>query len=189
MNKGTWSNDSEGWRLFWGRHRNAVILFGAVGILVAIWAVLVFLWYVGQAQSNGTVPTVLGLWSMSSLVSFLLNLIFWELILVGIPTIVALALAWRWWKALPVDERNEYRFFRKRSKVRNGGNGFSFVVFIVFCFKISADGNWNAPFAGWTFDYLVTSYLTAIVWLVIVIAIPAAIVAIWWFGFGSKSKG
>jgi len=179
---------SEGWGLFWGRHRNAVLLFGAGAAILAVWAVLVFLWYVGQAQSNGTVPTTLGLWTMSALVSFLLNLLFWEIALVGIPLIVGLALAWRWWKNLPYEERVEYRFMRKRSRARNGGSGFSLIVFIVFCIKVNMDGRWNMPFGTWSVDYLVSSYLTAIVWILAVIAIPAIIVAIWWFGYGSKSN-
>lgn len=177
---------SEGWGLFWRRHHNAVLIFGAGAAILAVWSVLVFLWYVGQAQSNGTVPTTLGLWNMSALVSFLLNLLFWEIALVGIPLIIAVVLAWRWWRGLPYEERTEYRFMRKRSKARNGGSGFSLVVFIVFCIKVNMDGNWNKPFGTWSFDYLVSSYLTAIVWILAVVAIPAIIVLIWWIRSGSK---
>jgi hypothetical protein len=179
---------SEGWRAFWGRHRSAVLLFAIAVALVVLDAIMVFLWYVGQAQLNGTVPLTLGLWTMSALVSFLLNLLFWEFVLVGIPAIVAAIAAWSWYRRLPEEERREYRFFRKRSRRRNGGGAFSLIVFIVFCLKVYLDGNWHTPFAGWTFDYLVYSYITAIVWILLIAAIPAAIGLIWWIGYGSKKR-
>ena len=174
--------------MFWERHRNAVILFVVAIILVVLGAVMVFLWYVGQAQLTGVVPTVLGLWTMAAVVNFLLNLIFWEIVLIGIPIIVAAAVFWLWWRRLPIEERQEYRFFRNRSRTRNGGSAFSLLVFIAFCFKISLDGNWNLPFAGWTFDYLVYSYLTAVVWVLIIIGIPVVIGIVLWIAFGRRRR-
>jgi hypothetical protein len=163
-----------------------LLLFVLAAILVVIGAVLVFLWYVGQAQSTGAVPATLGQWTMAAVVTFLLNLIFWEIVLIGIPIIVAAAVFWQWWRKLPFEERQEYRFFRTRSRSRNGGSAFSLIVFIAFCFKISLDGNWNAPFSGWTFDYLVYSYITALLWILAIIAIPAVFGIIWWIGYGRK---
>ena len=180
------SDISEGWRPFWGRHRNVVLLIILGGILAIIDAIMVFLWYVGQAQLNGTVPRTLDLWSMAAVISFILNLLFWEIVLVGIPAIVAAVAFGLWWRRLPLDEKREYGFFSKRSRARNGGNIISFLVFIAFCFKISGDGNWNTPFANWTFDYLVYSYITAFVWIVIIFAIPAAIGLVWWLGYGRR---
>ncbi len=144
------SDGSEGWRLFWGRHRSVVVLFVVAIVLAVLGAVMVFLWYVGQAQLNGTAPMTLGQWTMAAVVTFLLNLIFWEIVLIGVPMIVAAVAFGLWWRRLPFEERQEYRFFHNRSRTRNGGSAFSLLVFIAFCFKVSLDGNWNAPFAGWT---------------------------------------
>ncbi len=126
------------------------------------------------------VPTTLGLWTMGFLVTFLLNLVFWEILLIGVPLVVAAIIGWQWWRRLPSEERNEYRFFRTRSRRRNGGNAISFLIFIVFAIIVFLDGNWNLAFADWTFNYLVYSYITALIVIAIIIGIPAAIGLIWW---------
>ncbi len=180
MEKTGSGNGSESWRRFLRRHRNMFLLLIVGAILAFVGAILVFLWFVGQAQSTGMVPATLGLWTVGYIVTFLLNLIFWEILLIAIPVIVAAIIAWLWWKRLPYEERAEYRFFRTRSRARNGGNAFTFLVNIAFLIKIYLDGNWHLPFNDWTFNYLVYSYVTALVWILIIFGIPIAIGLIWW---------
>ena len=153
-------NGPESWKKFLRKHRKVFVLFVVGAVLASIGAILVFLWFVGNAQSTGMVPTTLGLWAMGNLVTFLLNLIFWEVLLIGVPVILAAAVVWQWWKKLPNEEKEGYRFFGPRSRTTNGGNAISILVFIAFCIKILLDGNWNVAFATWTFDYLVYSMLT-----------------------------
>ena len=69
------------WGKFIRKHWNIVAVFVAAGILAFIGAVYVFLWFVGNAQSTGLVPSTLGLWTMGNIVSFILHAIFWELAL------------------------------------------------------------------------------------------------------------
>mgnify|MGYP005834181101 CR=1 FL=1 len=175
-----YDTDPEGWKKFMRRHRYVFILFVVGAVLVAVGVILVFLWFVGQAQMTGLVPTTLGLWSMDDLVDFLLNLLFWEVLLVGVPALVAAIAGWLWWRRLPYDERKEYRFFGPRSRSTDGGNAFSLLVFVAFAIKIYLDGNWSLPFGDWTFDYLVYSMLTALVWILIIFGIPVALGLIWW---------
>lgn len=179
-------NGSESWKKFLRRHRNMFVLFVVVALLVAVGAILVFLWFVGQAQSTGLVPTTLGLWTLGDLVAFLLNLIFWEVLLIGVPVILAAVAGWLWWKRLPLEEKEEYRFFGRRSRTTSGGNAVSLLVFIVFCIKVFVDGNWNVAFSTWTFDYLVYSMLTALIWVLIILGIPIAIGIIWWIRHEKK---
>ncbi len=154
-------------------------LFIAVAIVAVISAILVFLWFVGDAQATSLVPTTLNLWTMGYLVTFLLHLLFWEVLFIGIPVIIAVAAIYiLWWKKLPDEERNEYRrghLFGKRSRSRDGGGAITFLVNIGFIIKVYLDGNWNVPFATWTFDYLVYSYLWVIIWMVIIFGIPIVI--------------
>ncbi len=162
------------------RHRNAFILFVVGVVLAFVGAILVFLWFVGHAQTTGLVPSTLDLWTLGNLVTFILNLIFWEILLIGIPVALAAVGAWLWWRRLPYEERNEYQPFRTRSRSRGGGNAFSLLIFIVFCIKVFLDGNWNLPFSAWTFNYLVYSWITALVWIAIIFGIPLLLVFIWW---------
>ena len=172
------------WNKFLRKHWKMLIIFVIGAILAFIGVILVYLWFVGDAQATGMVPETLGLWSMGYFVTFLLNLIAREVLFIGVPVIIAAALTYFiWWKKLPSEERKEYRdrhLFGKRSHKTDGGEGISFLVSIVFCIKVYLDGNWDVPFATWKFDYLVYSCLWAFIWVLIIFGIPIAIGGIWW---------
>jgi hypothetical protein len=93
---------------------------------------------------------------------------------------------WLWWRRLPTERRAEYGLFGKSSRSRNGGNAFSILVTLAFLLKVYTDGNWDLPFASWSFDYLVYSWITALAWLLAIFAIPAVIGLAWWLSRGRR---
>ena len=117
---------------------------------------------------------------------FVLYLIFWELLFIGIPAIIGAVVGWQWWKRLPEEEKKEYHFFGKRSRTTSGGSGVSFLFFVAFCIKVFIDGNWNVAIASWTLDYVVSSMITILVWTAIIFGIPIAIGVIWWINHEMK---
>ena len=182
-------NGSEGWKKFLRKHLNMVALFVVAVILASVGAIYVFLWFVGDAQSTGIVPATLGLWTMGHLVTFILHAIFWELLLIGVPVILAAVVGWLWWRRLPSDEKKEYHFFGKRSRATSGGGGaVSLLFFVAFCIKVFIDGNWNVAFAAWTFDYVVYSMLWILIWILVIFGIPIAIGVVWWIRHEMKKK-
>ncbi|MCK5261544.1 MAG: hypothetical protein KAJ44_05145 [Thermoplasmatales archaeon] len=184
-------NGEKIWKIFLRKHWKMLVLFVVGAILASIGAILVYLWFVGDAQLTGLVPATLGLWTMGHFVTFLLHLIFWELLFIGVPVILAAVAGWLWWKKLPDEERKEYRcghLFGKRSHRTEGGEGISFLIFIAFIIKVYLDGNWNVPFATWTFDYLVYSCLWALIWILIIFGIPMALGGIWWIRHEMKKE-
>lgn len=172
------------WKKFLRNHWRMCVLFAVVAALAIIGAIYVFLWFIGDAQLTGLIPTILGSWSIGYLVTFMLNLLFWEVIYIGIPVIIAIVLIYAlWWKRIPEVERKEYRrahLFGKRSRTSNGGEGISFLIFIVFIIKVWLDGNWGVAFAKWEFDYLVYSWLWALIWVLVIFGIPILIGGTWW---------
>ena len=180
------------WKKFLGKHFKMFVLFVVSAILAFMGVIFVFLWFVEDAQLTGLIPEALSLWTMGYFVTFLLHLIFWMILLIGIPTILAVAaIYFLWWKKLPDDERKEYReehLFGKRSARKDGGEGITFLVNIAFVIKVYLDGNWDVPFATWKFDYLVYSYLTALIWVLLIFGIPIAIGGTWWLLYGMKKK-
>jgi hypothetical protein len=173
-------NDSKGWKKFLRKYWNIVAIFVVVAILAFIGAVFVYLWFVGEAQSTGLVPSTLGLWTMGNIVTFILHLVFWELLFIGIPVIIGAVIGWQWWKRLPDEEKKEYHFFGKSSRTTSGGSGISLLFFIAFCIKVYIDGKWDVAISVWTLDYVVDSLIAILIWSLIIFGIPIAIGAIWW---------
>jgi len=173
------STQDSGWRSFMRRHWGAIAIFVLAGALAFAGAIYVFLWFVGNAQSSGMVPSTLGLWTMANLVTFILYAVFWELLLIGVPMAIGALVGWLWWRRLPEEERLGYHF-GGRSRSASGSGGVSLLFFIAFCIKVFIDGKWNVPIATFTLDYVVGSMITILVWGLIILGIPAAIALAWW---------
>ena len=152
-------NEDKIWIKFLSRHWQMFVVWIVIGIIAIIGAVKIFLWFVGDAQATGLVPKTLDLWAMSHVVSFIINVILWEIIFIVIPVAIVVVAIWQlWWKKLPAEERAEYKrghLFGKRTKKKDGGGVISLFINIVFIIKIYLDNNWEQPFSTWRFDYLV----------------------------------
>ncbi|MBO0887888.1 hypothetical protein J2P12_02175 [Candidatus Bathyarchaeota archaeon] len=172
------------WRSFVRKYWRIGVVFVVAAVLFFAWSVYVFLWFVGMSQSSGLVPSVLNLWTMSHLVTFIVYAVLWEILLVGVPIVVAGVVGWQlWWKKVPEMERRFHFGGRKRS---TGGGGGSLLFFIAFCVKVFIDGKWNTPIASFTLDYVVGSMITILVWGLVTIGIPAAIGLTWWISHEMK---
>jgi hypothetical protein len=174
------AENGSGWKQFLRRHWGAVAVFVAAGVLAFVGAVVVFLWFVGQAQTTGLVPSSLGAWSMGNVVMFILHAVFWELVLVGIPAIIGAVAGWQWWKRLPEEEKKEYQFSGKGSRSSRAGGAVSPLLFIAFAIKVYVDGNWNAAISTYTLDYVVGSMVTILIWVAVIVGVPMAVGGIWW---------
>ena len=179
LTMGTSLGASSDWRAFFRRHWGAVTVFVIAAALAVAWAVYVFWWFVGNAQSTGLVPSTLGLWTMGNLVNFIIYSVLWELLLVGIPAALAAVGAWMWWRRLPYEERMGYHW-GKRSRSAGGSGGVGFLFFIAFAIKVYVDGSWNAPISSYTLNYVVGSMITILEWVVVIFGVPAAIGLAWW---------
>ena len=181
-------NGHNSWKMFLKKHWGITAIFAVGAVLALVGSVLVFLWFVKDAQAINMVPTTLGLWTMGHTITFMLHLIFWELVLIGIPVGIAAAGGWQWWKKLPNEEKKTYHLFRSTSRTTGGGSGVSILFFIAFCIKVFIDGNWDVAIASWSLNYVVESMISILIWVAIIFGIPAAIGVIWWISYGMKKK-
>jgi hypothetical protein len=180
-------NDSD-WKKFIRKHWKMVAVFVVAGILVFTGAIYVFLWFTRDAQSTGLVPSTLGFWTMGHIVSFILHLIFWELIFIGVPSIIGAVIGWQWWKRIPEQEKKEHNLSGKSSRSSRAGGAISPLLFIAFAIKVYVDGNWNVAISSFTLDYVVGSMFAILVWIVAIAAIPTAIGVVWWIRHEMNKK-
>ncbi len=146
----------------------------------AIAALFVFLWVVATAQATGLVPSRLGDWTVGYVLTFILNLILWELILVASWAIpVALAAFFLWYKKLPDEERRAYERGPRRSRSTGENGGVSFLIGLVWLGIVWIDGRWNLAFQDWTFHDLVYSWIEAGLVVLLIVGIPAMIYLVW----------
>ena len=166
-------NGDKIWKKFLSNHFKMFILFIIAGSIAFVFAVRVFLWFVAEAQLINLVPEILGEWTIGYCITFILYLIFWELIFVGIPVIIFID-----------DERKEYKdgnlFYGSKNHSKDAGGMITFIINIFFLFKIYLDDNWNLAFKDWKFDYLVNSYIWALIWVLVIFGIPILIGGSWW---------
>ena len=184
-------NKSRAWKKFAKRHRSMIALWIVLGILFIAGAVYVFMDFAADAQASGLVPGSLGSWSVGHIFTFLINLLFWEALFIGIPALITIiAIYMLWWKGLPLHEREEYeraKLFHS-SDGSKGGSACSLFFYILLMIKVYMDGNWDLPISAWSFDYLVGSILWIILVIAVLAGVPMALYAIWYFSTLDKGE-
>jgi hypothetical protein len=170
----------KGWKEFVRRHSKITLLIGGGIAAAAVAALFVFLWVVANAQATGLVPSGLGDWTVGYAVTFILNVVLWELILVAIWAIpAALAAYFLWYKKLSDEERRGYEGGPRRSRSAGENGGISFFTGLVWLVIVWIDGRWNLAFKDWTFNNLVYSWIAAGLVVLLIVGIPGMIYLIW----------
>lgn len=180
------TND-EVWKKFLRKYWKLSLIVVVGIIIAAIGFFSTLIWFKQYAQDTGLVPVALTSWTVGYIVTFVLNSILWEFLIIGIPVIAAaVVILVFWWNRLPEDEKKEYqREPKKRRRGRSAGGGggligfFSQLIWLIIVFR---DGMWGVAFSDsrWNLNYLIDSYLLAFVWVLIIGGIPATIGVIWW---------
>lgn len=173
--------DNGAWKKFLKRHWQMALLMiaGILGAVIA--AILVFLWIVADAQTIGLVPSIIGEWTVGYSIAFILHLVFWELILVGIWAIpIGLIIYYQWYKKLPAKERKEYEDPKRKST--GDGDVMSFFAGLIWLGLVWFYGRWDVAFQAWTLNDWVYSWLAAYLLIFLIVAIPGTIYVLWELG-------
>ncbi|MHA1301360.1 MAG: hypothetical protein ACTSO9_18205 [Candidatus Helarchaeota archaeon] len=184
----------EVWIKFLRKHWKMAILIITGISMAAICGVLLFLWFIlPNALSTNLLQKSLSFWTIGYALTFILNVILWEFLFIGIPAIVcAVVIFLLWWKKLPDEEREEYIGDQKKKGRRvsnSGGSGiFSFLVVITWLIIVYTDNNWNTFFAAWSIEYLVYSWISAFLWDLLIFGVPMSIALLLWIRHEMKEK-
>ncbi|NVM36547.1 MAG: hypothetical protein HWN81_13200 [Candidatus Lokiarchaeota archaeon] len=174
-------SEEQFWKDFIKKHTNSFIVLIIACVCVIIGALLVVFWII---EVNPFVHPRTGTfndWTLNYIVGFIIQIILGELLFVGIPTGLFFgAGGYLWWRKLPAEEKQEFKEREKkethRTKDYGGGGGFSFFMFIAYCIYIAVDGNYNATLGSQPYSYWVYSWFLTLMWIIIVLGIPAGII-------------
>jgi hypothetical protein len=164
----------------WGvlrKHRLFIALFLIGGLIAFIGAIIVLRWYVGTSEIGGQGTWSIDLFSVGSIVKWVIFLILYEIGIIGIPTAIILGglAIWRW-LTLPQEEKKQFGS-GKPTKGATGSGCFSTLILILFLLIIFLQGKWFTLLGDLPYSYFVITYLVAC----LIIAVPFVLVGLAWF--------
>jgi len=169
------------WKRIWSEFRIPLLVVILAGICAIIGGLLVLFWFIRITPLGYYGTATIGLWRMNWVVGFMILLILFELLFVGVPAGLFFGLGgYLWWRNLTLEKK---QFFKDREKKKThrkqeygGGGGFGFFMFIFYCIYLAFDSHYNAPFGSEPYTYWVYAWFLTIMWLLIYVGIPAAII-------------
>ncbi|MFX0071188.1 MAG: hypothetical protein ACFFAO_08870 [Candidatus Hermodarchaeota archaeon] len=172
-------SDEQFWKEKIKIHWKVLILCASIIVILAIVAVYVLIWHIQTSPIGNYGTATIEKWSLDWVVRFLIVLILWELLFVGVPALLIFGLGgYLWWQRLTIDERTEFKEQQSKHKKSRNLGGCGLFMFIAYCIYIWIDGNYFTPFGRKTYSYWVYSYLLTIGWVLIIIGIPLAVIGL-----------
>ncbi len=176
-------SEEQFWKEAIKKHTNAFIVMIVAAVCLIIGAVLTLFWIIEVNPFVDPQTGLIGNWTLNYIVGFFIQLILAELLFVGAPAALFFGLGgYLWWSKLPAEDKEWFRARDKKEKHRKqnwgGGGGFGFFMFIAYCIYIAVDGNYNTPIGTKPWGYWVYSWFLTLMWILIVLGIPALIILI-----------
>jgi len=163
-------------RLLLKNHWKALIAVIIAGVIAFTGAIMVFVWFV---QTSNIASLTISELSVASALWFIINLILWELLFVGLPSLIIFGLGgFLWWSGLSPKDKKDLKSKDKKSHSRSGGDAFEFLMFIAFIIYLLADGTFFTPFGDLPISYWLFSCLWSFIWLLILVGIPLGLVGL-----------
>ena len=163
------------------KHWKTLLIVIIACICAFIGAILVLVWFINTSPIGAFGNAFIQDWNLDWIVGFGILITLWELLFVGIPAGLFFGVGgYIWWKRLPAEEKQEFKDREKKRKhnKRNagGGGGFSFFIFIAYCLLINGEGNYLTQFGDLPYTYWLSRWFLALMWIFIIIGIPACII-------------
>ena len=182
MEKDQEISSAQFWREAIKNHWKVMVLAVAAIVALAVIAVWVVFWHIQTSPIGDYGKATFNEWSLDWTVRFLIILILWELLFVGLPGGLIFGLGgYLWWKKLPLEEKSMFKKQEDKNHKKKGAGGFGIVLFIFYCIYIAIDGNYYAPFGSQPYSYWIYSYIFMLLWLLTIAGIPGAIIGIIYF--------
>ena len=150
-------------------------------VILFIVALLVIIAYINASPIGGMGTWTLNDWTLNYIVGFMIQIILWELLFVGLPAGIFFGVGgYLWWSRLSEEDKQEYKAREKKNKHRKrnagGSGGGSFFMFIAYCIYIATQGKYDTPFGNESYSYWVFAGFYTFMWLLIIFGIPIAVI-------------
>ncbi|MHA2073127.1 MAG: hypothetical protein ACXACU_07940 [Candidatus Hodarchaeales archaeon] len=167
-----------------------VLLFGLIIIGAIIGLILTLNEYINTSTIGGQGTWTFDQFSMGTALEWVIFLILWILVIVGMPAlvIVGLIVAIIWFVVFNPELKEEIKMRSKREEERRkrlgrtseGSGVFGFFMFIGVCIYIALDGNWTTEFGNLNFGYFVDAWIAVFLWAIFIFSI-GVVIGIFWF--------
>jgi len=169
------------------KHWRVIILCVVAIVGLSIIAVNILIWHIQTSPIGNYGTASFDQWSLDWIVRFIIVLILWELLFVGVPAGLIFGLGgYLWWKRLPGDEQTKIKEQHSKNNKARGASGSGLFIFIAYCIYIAIDGNYYTTFGNKPYSYWLYSYLLTIGWLLIIIGIPMAVAGLLYLRYWLK---
>lgn len=175
-------SDEAFWKGKLRKHWKTLVVMIVAVICVFVGALLVLIWFIETSPIGYQGAATFDQWKLDWVVGFIILIILWDLLFVGVPSVLFFGVGgYLWWRRLPEEEKQEFKDREKKSKKRKaqtwgGGGGFNFFMFIAYCIYIAVDGNYNTQFGDRSYTYWIASWFLTFMWILIIFGIPIGII-------------
>jgi len=184
MSENSEVSDKTFWKMMLRKYKTLLIVSIVVGLILLIGAFFVLYGFIELSPIGLNGEATFDQWTLKGVVVFSIQIILWELLIIGVPACLFFGVGgYLWWRRLPEEEKQEFKNRDKKEKHHRkakyaGGGGSGLLMFIAYCIYIAVNGNYNAQFGTQPYSYWVYSYLLTLMWIMIVLGIPAGIICL-----------
>ncbi len=170
-------SDGQFWKDEIKKHWIVLVLAIAAIVILGVIFVNVGIWHITTSPIGNYGAATFDQWTLDWIVGFIIVLILWELLFVGVPGGIIFGLGgYMWWQRLTGEEKTKFKAEEKKShKARNASGGGGFLIFLMYCIYMNIQGMYYTTFGSQPFSYWVFSYMQLAIWLLIIFGIPAAV--------------